>query len=68
MAPMGLARAGYYSYRYGYLLYESLCGLYWSPRSYSSTISYYLYFYSGRVYPQDSLDRGAGFLVRCLAR
>jgi len=68
MAPLGLARAGHYSYNRGTLYYQSSLGYYWSHRIYSSTGSYNLLFYSGYVSPQNNYNRGYGFPLRCLAR
>lgn len=42
-------------------------GYYWSSSLSSTTAGYYLYFYSGAVYPQYSYYRAYGFSARCVA-
>ncbi len=41
-------------------------GYYWSSAPVSATNAYSLYFYSGGVNPQNNLQRGNGFPVRCV--
>ena len=41
-------------------------GSYWSAAPYSESSGYYLYFYSGYVYPANYYDRASGFSVRCV--
>ena len=41
-------------------------GYYWSASPYLATNGYDLSFYSGRVSPQGSNNRGNGFPVRCV--
>ena len=52
----------------GSLNYAGNYGDYWSSTAYSSSSAYYLYFFSGYVYPSDNFDRYYGQSVRCLAR
>ncbi len=52
----------------GVVLTVGSLGHYWSAASLSAAISYYLYFDSGTVNPQDYSRRASGFSVRPVAR
>ena len=60
-------RGGLYYYSYGNLGSQSSYGYYWSRRLDNATRGNYLDFYSGRIYPRNSYDRGYAFALRCLA-
>ena len=60
--------AGFRTRENGVVLTVGSNGLYWSAASYSATSSYYLYFYSGTVHPQNYYYRANGFSVRPVAR
>ena len=42
-------------------------GYYWSSVGRNSSAAYYLYFYSGNVYPSFNTNRYYGQSVRCVA-
>ena len=42
-------------------------GAYWSRTALSSTLAYYLLFYSSNVYPASNYNRYGGFSIRCVA-
>ena len=67
-APLEFTRTGYYLWSSAVLGSRGSGGYFWSSRSYSSTRSYNLLFYSTYVGPQAGDDRGRGFSLRCLAR
>ena len=67
-APLSYVRSGYYNWDSTGLGYRGSYGYYWSLRSYSTTYSYSLVFYSSGLGPQNYNSRGHGFAVRCVSQ
>ena len=67
-APLSYVRSGvYYWYSTG-LSNRGSNGYYWSLRSYNTTSSNNLLFYSSNLSPQYYGSRGYGFAVRCVSQ
>ena len=64
--PLSLLRSGYLIWSDANLVDHGGSGLYWSLRSYSTTYSNGLSFYNTALYPQNNVNRGYGFAVRCV--
>ena len=68
LAQLSFLRSGSYHCASGSLSLRTSYGYYWSGHYDSIADSYYLYFYSTNLYPQNGNRRGFGFALRCLAR
>ena len=64
-APYNFPYAGYVND--GSLYVVGSYGAYWSRTALSSTLAYYLRFYSSNVYPASNYNRYGGFSIRCVA-
>lgn len=60
--------SGYCNVGLGSMLGERDYGYYWAATPNSSAINRGLYFYSALVNPQNALNRGNGFPVRCVQK
>lgn len=65
-SPLGFVYTGNYNYNNGSLNNEGSYGNYWSRTANSGTGAYSLYFLSSNVNPQNNLNRGYGFALRCV--
>ncbi len=61
-------RTGGYEYSDGKVYYRTTGGRWWSATRSSATYANCLYTGTTVVAPQNSLNRGDGFAVRCVAR
>ena len=68
LAPLSLVRGGDYYHTNGIPEAQSSFGFYWPRRLSNATDGNRLYFDFGHVFSQNSLDRGRGYSIRCLAR
>ena len=69
--PLVFIRNGRYQYDTGVLYNRGGGGNFWSSRAVSSstpTDSYFLYFSSTYLSPQNNFNKGYGLAVRCVAR
>ncbi|MBR3323292.1 hypothetical protein IKG16_00155 [Candidatus Saccharibacteria bacterium] len=59
---------GYWGWNYASEYTQGSYGYFWSGTPSAETNAYFLYYYSGGVYPQNSNHKGVGFSIRCVAR
>ena len=65
-SPLDFVYTGNYNYNNGSLNNEGSNGNYWSRTANSGTNAYNLNFNSSNVNPQNNLNRGYGFALRCV--
>ena len=66
--PMEYLPTGLYDYNYGYVLYRTTYGRWWSSVAVSATNAYFLNSYSDNIDAQGNFSRGYGHALRCVAK